>query len=341
MNVNAVEIPFTVKDSQGHLVPGLTWRDVHVYENHVRQHATVFTVDPNPLSVAIVIDQTLSYHDMTRVNNALGALQSAFTPYDEVAIVTYNNGSNLVTDFTGGQSTRLAGAILKARAPGREEVYYDTSGPLGHTVYINDGADRNITPQSAGGVGSPQGFSQQVARREAHQLNDAILTAAKVVAKAGKGRRRIVYVISDGKEYKSQSTTKEVIRYLQTNKIQVMATLVGDSSVKGMGFIEQVHLPFSMRDNALPVYTKATGGEFYADYRTSAIEASFQKITDEARNQYTIWYNSTEPLDDEKYRRVEVRVLRPNLQVIAKDGYFPSPQDATPRPVSGNVAPPQ
>jgi VWFA-related protein len=85
-----------------------------------------------------------------------------------------------------------------------------------------------------------------------------------------------------------------------------------------------------MRDNILPVYTKATGGEFYADYRTRGIEESFAKITADLRNQYTVWYNSREPMIDGKFRRVEVRVLRPNLQVIAKDGYYPSVADQRP-----------
>ncbi len=42
VNVQYHAIPFTVKDSKGHLVPGLTYRDVRVYENGVLQHmATV------------------------------------------------------------------------------------------------------------------------------------------------------------------------------------------------------------------------------------------------------------------------------------------------------------
>ena len=86
IRVNSVEVPFTVKDSKGRLVPGLKWQDVQVFENNVRQHTIVFTVDPYPLSVALVIDQSLGVHEMNTVNNALGALQGAFTPYDEVAV---------------------------------------------------------------------------------------------------------------------------------------------------------------------------------------------------------------------------------------------------------------
>ncbi len=37
VQTNFVEVPFTVKDKSGKLVPGLTWRDVRVYENGLRQ----------------------------------------------------------------------------------------------------------------------------------------------------------------------------------------------------------------------------------------------------------------------------------------------------------------
>jgi hypothetical protein len=92
--VNFVEVPFTVKDSKGRLVPGLTWRDVRVYENGLRQQLiSLFTDEAFPLSVALVIDQSMTTTRWTRVNDALGALQDAFTPYDEVSVITYNNGA--------------------------------------------------------------------------------------------------------------------------------------------------------------------------------------------------------------------------------------------------------
>ena len=330
LRVNSVEVPFTVKDRKGQLVPGLTWRDVHVYENNVRQRMTVFTVDPYPLSVAILIDNSLGFHEMETVNRSLGALQAAFTPYDEAAVFTYNNGPKMITDFTGGQSARLSAAIDRSKGTGREQMYYAPGEALEQGININSGAESHENPLASGGPGSPQGLSHDQVPREVHTLNDAILEAAKSTTKAAKGRRRLVYVISDGKEYGSKAKTKDVIKYLQTNKIEVVATLVGDASVAGMGFVDSLHLPLMMRDNILPVYTKATGGEFYADYRTKGIETSFAKITEEARTQYTVWYNSREPITDDKFRKVEVRVLRPNLQVIAKDGYYPAAQALVP-----------
>ena len=91
--------------------------------------------------------------------------------------------------------------------------------------------------------------------KEIHTLNDAILQAAKELSTRPKERRRIIYVISDGKEYGSKATWKEVVRYLQTNKIAVYATLVGDSARWGEGWVDRFHLPFTMYDNILYKYT--------------------------------------------------------------------------------------
>ena len=342
LRVNYVEIPFTVKDNKGHLVPGIQPREIHVYENGVRQKMQVFTVDPFPLTVAVVIDQSLPVDVMTRVNNALGALPQAFAASDDVAVFTYNNGPKMQTDFTAGTSARLSYVISNSKSVGRESYYYAPGEGLGGGININSGQQEHINPLTTGhGVSSPQGVAQ--VEREAHTLNDAILAAAKATTKAANGRRRIVYVISDGKEYGSTAKYKEVLKYLQTNKVQVYGTLVGDSSVEGLGFIGHLHLPLTVRDNILRAYTSQTGGECYADYRTKGIEQSFARITEEERTQYTVGYNTRESFLDEKYRKVEVRVLRPNLEVIAKDGYYPSAMDvrpSTPRPPARPAAQP-
>jgi hypothetical protein len=88
VRVNFVEVPVTVKDSKGKLVAGLTYRDFKVFENETREPIAFFTTDSFPLSIAFVIDQSLTSDVMTKVNNSLGAIQGALTPYDEVAVFT-------------------------------------------------------------------------------------------------------------------------------------------------------------------------------------------------------------------------------------------------------------
>ncbi len=337
VSVNFVQTPFIVKDSKGHLVPGIDWREVRIYENGVRQHMTNFTADPFPLSVALVIDQSVPFDTMTKVNNALSALQGAFTPYDSIAIFTYNNGPQMQTDFTAAQSTRVTAVLERSKGKGRDPVM-GLTGPLSQTTNINNSQfDMNTAP-----VRNNPGMVLN-APKELHTLNDAILEAAVALTKTGKDRRRVIYVISDGKEYGSKAKFKEVIQYLQRHEIQVDGTIVGDSAVPVLGFLDRYHLPFQMRDDILPRYAAATGGQMASENRTGGIEASFSEITKEVRYQYTVGYYSHEPFIDGKYRKTEVRVLRPNLTVISRDGYYPSAVDAvqpnTPATTSAPAAP--
>jgi VWFA-related protein len=327
VRTNFVEIPFTVKDNKGNPVAGISPREVRVYENNLRQQLSLFTTDAFPLSVALVIDQSMTFDNMAKVNNSLGALQGAFTPYDEIAVFTYNNGPKMVTAFTAGPSARLTQALERSKQTGREPMMY-SSGPLSQNININGGQDRYTDPNTNSSHGTSQLAIPNVPR-DVHTLNDAILEAATALAKTAPGRRRIVYVISDGKEYGSKAKYSEVVKYLNTNKIAVFGTLVGDSALPVTGFLDRMHLPLMMRDNILPAYAKQTGGNFDGEFRQKGIETSFAKIAAEVRTQYTVGYYTHEPFIDGKYRSVEVRVSRPNLTVLSKPGYWPTAQETT------------
>ena len=324
VNVNFVEVPVTVKDSKGNLVAGLTGRDFKVFENNVREPLRVFSVDPAPLSIAFVIDQSLTSDVMAKVNDSLDAVQGALTPYDEAAVFTYNNGAKEWTGFTGAQGNRLPAVLALAKSAGADEQVPTNSGPLAGCNIRENGncVDPNLQPGRSAGNGSFITLPKEI-----HTLNDAILTAAKELSTRPKERRRIIYVVSDGKEYGSKATLRQVIRYLQTNKITVYATGVGASAVWGEGYVSRVHLPFTMYDNILFKYTYATGGDLDSERGVNGIEKSYAKIASEARTQYTLGYLSHESIYDSKYRAIEVHVDRPGLDVIAKKGYYPSGQD--------------
>ncbi len=112
-------------------MPGLTWRDVRVYENNLRQQLALFTVDPFPLSVALVIDQSMTYDNMTKVNNALAALQGAFTPYDEVSVFTYNNGPKMADGVYWSAECAVDGGAGVVEGAGREPLILRQIGTTG------------------------------------------------------------------------------------------------------------------------------------------------------------------------------------------------------------------
>jgi len=325
LNVNFVDVPVTVKDSKGKLVAGLNWRDFRVYENNTLEPLKSYTVDPFPLSIAFVIDQSLTSDVMAKVNNSLGAIQGALTPYDEVAVFSYNNGAQERTGFTGAQSARLPAVLALTKETGSEMIVPVNSGPLAGCNIRENGncVDPNLQPGRSAGGGDWMSIPKEI-----HTLNDAILAAAKELSTRPKGRRRIIYVISDGKERGSKATLKEVLRYLETNKTAVYGTAVGTSAMWGEGYVSRFHLPFTMYDNILYKYTAATGGYLDSERDLSGIEKSYARIAEEARTQYTLGYISHQPVIDGKFRKIEVRVENhPGLEVIAKTGYYPSAQD--------------
>jgi VWFA-related protein len=337
MNVQFHSIPFTVKDSKGHIVPGLTYRDVQVFENGLAQHISVFTTDPAPLSVALVIDQSVTSDTMEKINDSLSALQGAFSPYDEVAVFTYNNGVKEQTTFTAAQSARLGAVLEQSKGIGRDPLM-GLTGPLAHDQVIN-----NMPIDGVADNGHQPGTLSFTVPKEYHTLNDAILMAAKELSTTDYHRQRILYVISDGKEYGSKVRQKDLIRYLETNHIEVWATQVGDSSLKGMGFVDRVHIPLTMRDDVLPKYTTATGGQFDSEFRPRGIEDSFSHIAAEIRGQYTVGYYTHESPFNESYRSTEIRVYRPGMTIIAPDGYYPSAADSArmrPRVAAQPATPP-
>jgi VWFA-related protein len=277
------------------------------------------------MSVAFVIDQTLPANIMREVNESLNAIQGALTPYDEAAVFTYTNGAKEWTGFTGAQGSRLPAVLSLAQATGTDPMVPENSGPLAGCNIRENGScvDPNLQPGRSTGNDTFITIPKEI-----HTLNDAILQAAKELSTRPKERLRVIYVISDGKEYGSKATWKEVVRYLQTNNITVYGTVVGDSARWGEGWLDRFHLPMEMYDNILYKYVAQTGGDMFSERGVNSIEKSYAKIADEARNQYTLVYTSHLPIYDDRFRSIDVRVNRPNVVVTAKPGYRPAAEES-------------
>ena len=318
--VNYVIVPVTVLDKKHQQVAGLTYRDFQIYENDQRQHIAFFSADQFPLSVALVIDQSLPRDTMKKVNDSLAAIQGGFTPSDEIAVFTYADGVNNPTDFTAALSARVPAVLQQSKKEGDYLGAPINSGPFAGGPSINGrSVDPNLDPQRGNsGV--------LVIPKEIHTLNDAILAAGKALSTRPKEYRRIIYVISDGKESRSKANFREVVRYLESNQVAVYGTLVGDSATWGLGYLDKFKLPLLplSPDNILPKYTDATGGHLYSEFSENGIQRSFAELAALARTQYTLGYYSHLPVLDGKYRTIDVRVLRPDLDVKAEKGYYPT-----------------
>lgn len=322
VNVNQVLVPVRVTDDSGRLISGLLHTDFSVYEDGKKQTMNFFTSDPFALSTAVVIDFGMPDMALQKVNQTFATLEAAFSQYDEVALYTYSNTVSQMADF-GSASRKLTAALNELKTKhGENNGVPITGGPLSNTqgpmindIPINSTAPAVVTPE-----------------KTAHVLNDAILAAAKDLATRDKARRRIIFVISDGREYRSDTSYGDVLQVLLTNGIMVYGVSVESSAIPGYNKVSKLHLPKFGYTDILPKYANATGGEILAKYSKDAIEGVYQQVIGDARNEYTLGY-TTRASPSSAYREIEVRVdrpscktdLRPCVNVYAKAGYYPLP----------------
>jgi VWFA-related protein len=320
---NYVFVPVMVKDSQGRRVDGLNPSDFTVLENGQKQTLKFFTSDPYTLSVAIVLDLGMPDVAVQKVAETYSALVGALSPYDEAALYTYSSSVSQQVDFTR-KSQRLTAELDELKTVrGAENGPPVLTGPMsGEGPYIN-GAP----------AGGPLIAPVNTPPRESHVLNDAILRAAQDLGRRDPARRRIIFVISDGREMGSSASYKEVLRVLESRNIQVKAVVVDMGSLPGYRQVEKIHhLLLQGYSDILPKYTYATGGgEVLHELSRNAIEDAYSQVTDEARNQYTLGYYAQPTKGSAAYRSIDVLVDRKGLKISAKDGYYPAPSTSLAR----------
>ena len=315
--VSFVTVPVTVKDSEGKLVEGLLANDFSVYEDGAPQRLSFFSSDPFPLAAALIIDQSLPQPELKKVNQTFSALGGAFGPFDEVAVFTFSNAVNKRQDF--GNSSRMETALHRLRDErGSNAGSSVVGGPFGAGPQTNSkpvaGTIQTNTPTP-----------------EYHVLNDAVLMAAQELAHRSPKARKVIFIISDGQEYGSRASYSQVLKVLLTDGITVYGVGVNTAAMPLYGKISKAHIPGFGYSDILPRYANATGGEILTEFSRDSIESAYGRLTMEARNQYTLGYNTGQRVSG-SYRDIEVRVKRPGLQIITKHGYYPLPPQKSPPP---------
>ena len=143
-------------------------------------------------------------------------------------------------------------------------------------------------------------------------LNDAIVEASKILAERPEKRKAIV-VLSDGMDTFSKASSDKAVESALAIGASIYA--VDMSAIETPGS--------SNRQSAMSLkgFAEKTGGRFVATPGGPALRDAFTGIADELGHQYTIAYRPANQLRDGKWRTLEVKVSRENLQVRTRKGY--------------------
>jgi len=314
--VTSVVVPVTVKNSQGQLVADLRKEDFRVFADNVEQKILQFTSDPFPLSAVILIDDDLPQKQADQVQKSLATISAGFGPRDEAALVTYSEYPTTLVDFSSDNDDLYT--HLKRLELGSHSRAIAT-GPTSNPVPVING---NTMPNSAPptGLGIPLHGSDRYQTDSA--LDDALYSAADMLKPRG-DRRKIIFLISDGSNSRqNKHTFNETVRQL----------LAGDVSVYSISVSHTIPVPTSVGKSlvgerglaALQKYAAGTGGDTFFAAKQPELERLYSDVTEEARNEYTLTFQPSGVQKDHDFHPIEVRVRRPGLNVLTRQGYYES-----------------
>jgi len=167
--------------------------------------------------------------------------------------------------------------------------------------------------EGAPAPGAPQNDPSLIAIKgqPTKALDDAVYDAAMLLQdRDSRKRRKIILLISDGRNGAKFNTRKydEVRSELLRQGIAVYSVATGSAY-------------FDRKFDRLVSYAHDTVGDVYFGVKQGTFSEFYSRITEEARNQYTLVY-SPRGESKEDYHTIEVRVRREGLTVLAREGYY-------------------
>ena len=301
--VSLVVVPVTVKDSSGELVTDLQQNEFRIFEDSIEKPITLFSVDPFPLSAAVLIDDDLKRGTADKVQKTLETVAGGFSSSDEVSLWRFDEVPEPVSEFNTDNDTLLAQLKridLSSSFPGIGSAAM-TKGP-----HVN-------TAQPPGPAAIP---SMAAGHPNNKHINDAIYAAAEQLRDRGRDRRKIIFLISDGQNAKNNTHSyADTLKLLLSSGISVYSVGVGEANYnRGITFLG---------NNILSKYAHSTGGDiYYGGISRQELEGLYARVSEQARNQYTIGYSGSGTDRTKPYHSIEVRVRRPGLSLLTREGYY-------------------
>jgi len=308
--VNQVIVPVTVKDRSGRLVPDLRRDEFRVFEDNVEQKIASFIAEPIAISMVVLIDNDLNARDARQVEQSLRAIVAGLSLNDEAWVCRFDQRFHPGKGFLSDQDKLLT--ELKRTRLDEEPSAGPSSAAIANSPSINGHSATGDAPNMTGPNINIKGLPTKA-------LDDAVYAAAQLLKDRDpdRQRRKIIFLISDGVNGPKfnvnnyDTVLKELLRY----NIAVYGIGVGSAF-------------FERRFERLSKYAHDTGGDVYYGLKSQAMEELYARVTEEARNQYTLAYAPSGTDRGLEYHSIEVRVRRAGLTILTREGYYAG---ATPR----------
>jgi VWFA-related protein len=299
IDTETVSVLFTAQDRNRRLLLTLKPEDVQIFENGRKQEIADFGKQVDlPLSLAILIDTSASQERTLpeEKSAALSFLESVIRPdRDEVSVISFTGESTLEQGMTSNMA-RLRRAVERVQ-------FVPPSGYIGGNVMMRIPG----TPPISGGNQAAAGSTA---------IWDAIwVTSEEILGPAPEKTRRAIILLTDGVNTYGKKKLDEAVLAAQRSEAVIYSIGIGDNYYSGVD------------EGVLKKVSERTGGRAYFPRDERELREAFKQIQDEMRSQYLIAYEPVDQALDGSYRKIEIKIINPDLQrekvqLSHRQGYF-------------------
>jgi len=273
--ISTVEIYATVVDRDGRLVPDLPRDDFEVRDNGVRQAVTVFSNQILPFSAVLMLDTSVSMREN----------------FDLVR----KAGTEFVNLFVRGDRANIGTFAGEPRIGGRFFANCDRLVDAVAHAFVRGGNLPCLTPT----------MMEKKTTLGASRVWDAIECGILTLLTDDEAIRRVVLVITDGRDHGSAAREDTVVRLAGTEGVMVyVIALFGHEGIARRS-LQQV--------------ARETGGGFLVLTEKDDLGATLRRLVEELHRQYILGF-TPRGADGGKHK-LTVDLKRPGLTVRARQTY--------------------
>lgn len=291
VDVNVVNVLFSVRDKRNGLIGNLEKNDFTVFEDGKQQTVTAFNRESNlPLTMGLLVDVSKSQENLIDVEQraATQFFRQVLRDKDQAFLISFGQDSELLQDYTNSAKLLQSGlSKLRVDAPAMASV----PGPLSN-------------PGPVPTMNNPRGTV----------LYESVYLAANEKLKGEVGRKALI-IITDGMDQGSRIKINEAIEAAHRADAIIYGIYYVDRGMYGWG---------GASDSYLKRMAEETGGRVFHIDRKTTLNEAFTQLQEELRSQYAISYTPANDKKDNTFRRIEIRPNQKDYKVQARRGYYAS-----------------
>jgi VWFA-related protein len=306
LETHLVNLNVSATDNAGKAIPNLKPEDFSIYEDGVKQQIAFFSSEKSPFNLVLLIDLSGSMKDEIELIKATALhFLNVISAQDSVAVVTFTTDVTVVSHLTKDRED-LKESIEWMMAPVGGTAFYDA---LGYTLVEEF---RKVKRQRNAVIVLTDGEDNSI--------------PSELLAK----QRPTMRVPTSGSFLKFEelldgATESEALVYpIHLNPTSPQPLIASNApATKVQSPVLQIQNEVTeIATRQLQSLADASGARFYHASRIEDLRGVFERVAAELRTVYSMAYTPTNLNYDGRFRRISVKVNRPDVAIRTRPGYY-------------------